>query len=335
MNRINVILLGLLGLQVGAISLSGMSSEPVAAFQRSLVVSGMVAEEIVGIDIASGEESVRLERASPTAPWTVASASGWRADGKKVDKALGEVLGLETADLISSTANHHVDLKVGDSDFERKITLTGAAGTREVVFGTSASGSGVHLRRGDETDVFAARDFSTWTLGTAANSWIDRNYLELPRDQISGVTIEAGVRVALSKTDDGWTVVVDDAEPAPAVQTVVDSILGKLERLTLSEVTSTTPPAPVEGDVRVVATVEGGPDGPARTVSLHLVPKAAEPGEDDAPPADPDAGPERWFVRSDSESHTVEVGRWAVRPLVEIDPSTIVDSTEKAEDIED
>jgi len=325
MTKTNLTLLGLLAVQVGWIVLSGMTSEEAVGFERTLVVADMVAEDILAVDITAAEESVRLERAGADAPWTVASEDGWRGDGEKIDRALGEVLGLETADLIATGEDHHVDLKVADADFERKLVLTTASGAKEVVFGTAAPGSGVHLRRGGEPEVYAVRDFSTWKLGTATNGWIDRTYLELPRDRISDVVIETDQRYAFAHGEDGWTVAIGEAEPVPAVQEKVDSILGKLARVTLSEVHGTAPPAAAEGEVRVTATVAAGEDGPARTVSLRLVPRPADP----APEGDEPKEPERWFVRADTETHTVEVGRWAVRPLVEIEPSALVEDSEK------
>ncbi len=328
MNRINTALVALLVAQVAWIALSRLGADEAVGFERALVVADLVAEEILAVDIASGDESVRLERRSPDADWTVASADGWRADGEKVDRTLGEVLGLETADLIATSEDHHVDLQVADGEYERRLSLTSASGTKEVVFGTAASGSGVHVRRGGETDVFAARDFSTWKLGTAPNSWIDRTYLELPRDRVGEVVIEAAERWVFRRVEDAWTVAVGDAEPVAAKQAGVDSILGKLERLTLSEVVGTTDPAPADGQVRVVASLTGGPDGPARAVTLRLVPKPAEPDPDADPDAEPKA-PERWLLRADSQTHTVEVGRWAVRPLVELDLSAVVEASEE------
>ena len=324
MNRTNAILTGLLLVQAALIGWSTMNDDAAEGFVRSLVVSDLVAEAVTEVTIDDGKDTVLLQRSGPEAPWLVASAEGWRADDAKVDRTLGEVLGLETSDLVSTTENHYVDLKVADTAFERKLTLKGAGGTKEVFFGTSAPGSGVHVRRSGATEVFAVRDFASYKLSTGSTSWIDRTYLALPRERVAEVTIDAGeADYAFARTDDAWTVSIDGAPPVAAAQDGIDSILGKLERMTLSEVVGTGPPAPAPGEVQVTATVTAGDDGPARTVSLRFVPKPEDAPEDGEPPAD-DAGPERWFVRADTETHTVEVGRWAVRPLVEVDPAKVV-----------
>jgi hypothetical protein len=83
------------------------------------------------------------------------------------------------------------------------------------------------------------------------------------------------------------------------------------------------------GEVKVTATVTAGDDGPARTVSLRLVPKPKDPPPDGEEPKE-DTKPNRWLVRADSETHTVEVGRWAVRPLVEVDADAIVEAPAEA-----
>ena len=72
---------------------------------------------------------------------------GYDADRAKIEKTLGELAGLEIADVVSTSGAHHEALEVSATSFDRRVTLTGSGGSVEILFGSSGRANSVHVRK--------------------------------------------------------------------------------------------------------------------------------------------------------------------------------------------
>lgn len=242
MNRGNLILCALL---VGQLALVGFRSlageDSMQGLKRGLLIEGIKTDNLMRILIESGsddEEVVTVERATTDDDWHVLEESNYPADTSKVDSTLRELAGLEIADVISSTGHHHVDLKVADSEFEKRVILEGGDEKVELLFGTTGRASSVHVRRADQDTVYAVRDYSSWRLSTRPDAWIDKAYFTVDEKRIVMASIknEHGSFRLERHLDNSWALVVDDGEPVPADKSEVESFLGKIDRISMTKV---------------------------------------------------------------------------------------------------
>jgi hypothetical protein len=116
---------------------------PAASLARGLLLEGLVPAEILRLEIGSGSDSekqVVVNREAKASAWRVPDLFDYRADGDKVDGALRDLAGLEIASVVSSTAHHHMDFKVAESEFDKRIRLEGAGEPVELLFGAGGNG---------------------------------------------------------------------------------------------------------------------------------------------------------------------------------------------------
>ena len=139
MARRNAILAAVLLLQL--LWLGGRAFQappPPASAARGPLLAEFVPAEVLRLEIASGSDSERrvaVEREGEGSAWRVPDLFDYLADDDKVDGALRDLAGLEIASVVSSTAHHHVDFKVAESEFEKRIQLEVAGETVELLFG--------------------------------------------------------------------------------------------------------------------------------------------------------------------------------------------------------
>ncbi len=242
MNRGNLLLCALLVGQITLVGFRNLSAEDsTQGLERGLLIEGIKTDDVTRISIESGsddKEVVTVERATTEEDWHVKEESDYPADTSKVDSTLRELAGLEIADVVSSTAHHHVDLKVADSEFERRVILEGGDKKVELLFGTSGRAGSVHVRRADQDAVYAVRDFSSWRLSTRPDVWIDRAYFTVDEKRIVAASVknEHGSFRLERHLDDSWTLVVESGAPVPADESEVESFLGKINRITMTKV---------------------------------------------------------------------------------------------------
>jgi hypothetical protein len=325
MTRTNQILIALLVLQGAFLALRGLSSEPEGAFQRGPLIVGIERDQVETIRVEGPEDDERATLEKAGDGWAVSESAGYPADPTKVDEVLRELFGLEVADLVSTTRNHHVDLKVSEKDFQRKLILEGGGGSVELYFGTSGRAGSTHARRAGDDEVYAVRDFSSWKLGSRPDGWVEREYLTVDREQI--ISVDYVGRFRLDRSATGWTLTGADGVAETAKADEVDKVLDKLETVRLSEVVGPASVHPLsEGAVEVRLGLGSLPPPPAEGDE----PTEASPVIREervlriAPMADDE---NNFLLHVDGKSHVVQVGSWAMKPVLEASVQTLRESS--------
>ncbi len=341
MARRNAILAAVLLLQLiwlGARVFQAPPSPGSAA--RGLLLAELVPAEVLRMEIGSGSDSqqrVVMEREGEASAWRVPDLFDYAADGDKVAAALRDLAGLEIASIVSSTAHHHVDFKVAESKFEKRIRLEVAGETLELLFGSTGPAGTIHVRRAGEDAVYAVRGYSSWRYGERAEDWIDQVYFSAPRERIAHVAITVADDRANETTwfsleraaNEGWVLLGAGDARAPADSDKVDSLLRAMSRVLLSELVGRIDDEDVEfGD-------------PVAEIRLGLAaPRAAlEPGDTD----ELDAGgerisdassveieetltlrvalapgeSERYWLHAEGSEFVAEVASWTIRELLD------------------
>ncbi len=237
--RRNAILAAVLLLQLIWLGVRAFQTTPPSA-ARGLLLAELVPAEVLRLVIGSGSDSEKplvVEREAEASAWRVPDLFDYRADGDKVDGALRDLAGLEIASVVSSTAHHHVDFKVAESEFDKRIRLEGAGEPVELLFGSSGPAGTVHVRRAGEDAVYAVRGYSSWRFAERTEDWIDKVYFTAPRERIARIAIdnESGSFGLERAGEGGWVLIGGGDARLPAEADKVDSLLRAMSRVSLSE----------------------------------------------------------------------------------------------------
>ncbi len=339
MARRNAILAAVLLLQLIWLGVRVFQAAPASA-ARGLLLAELVPAEVLRLEIGSGSDSekpVVVEREGEASAWLVPDLFGYRADGDKVDGAVRDLAGLEIARVVSSTAHHHMDFKVAESEFEKRIRLDAAGETVELIFGSTGPAGTVHVRRAGEDAVYAVRGYSSWRFGERAEDWIDKVYFSAPRDRIAHVAITLANDKAKETTsfslgragEAGWVLLGAGDVRSPAESDKVDSLLRAMSRVSLSELVGrigdedvafgdpvaeirlglAAPRAALEtgGAGEPGAEEEGGADTLEFEIEETLTLRVAlAPGES-----------ERYWLHAEGSEFVAEVARWMIRELLD------------------
>lgn len=277
----------------------GAVSEP-----RTLVTldRGAIQEiEIIGRTVDDdAPDSLRLLKDGGV--WIIDEFRGFPADPDRVSELLDNLLDLQVRAPVATQAPSHAALEVAEEAFTRKVRLVTGEQSVEVLLG-AASGQQVNVRLASEPQVYTVRGFSAWSIADSARRYLDTDYVDAPREQVTQLVVENGQgTVALERTgDDTWIAAgLDDGQALD--QAEVDRLLGRLLRLRIDEPVGTEREAAwgLDDGARVTWTVtEGG-----AASSYSYVVGAVEGG--------------RAYVQRDDSPHIVKVFESSVKPALEL-----------------
>ncbi|MCO4773535.1 MAG: DUF4340 domain-containing protein [Deltaproteobacteria bacterium] len=303
MNKTNMILIALLVVQGACIGIQQLSSGDEASLERGLLLQGVDADSVSKVVIEDGAADAEDPMATLVKQgdaWLVSERWDHPADAEKVDELLREIVALEIADVISTTGLHSVELEVDDDDYSKKVTLTTTDGERTLFFGTSGRGSSTHARAGGTEQVVAVRDFSTWRVNARPDGWVERLALEVAPDEVARLEL-AGPTGTLTLTRAEGAVegtaewlLSDGTRQAGVDGEDVKELLTKATKLSASKVLG--PASAVSPELlRVTLTTRAG----ARSYALGPAPEA-----------------DNYALAVTGGSHLLQIGKWAVDPLL-------------------
>lgn len=267
------------------------------------VTTGLDPDGATALEITEGDTTLRLDRKGDA--WLVADAHDYPADASKVEQALRDLSAAEVSDRVAQTASSHRKLEVDAEHNKRRVAVTAPSGRSTVFLGGSGRAGTTYARVDGEDDVVAVRDLSPWRFGSKATSWIDRNFWQVDQEQVRTVELENELgRLSLRRLGEGWVVLQGDQE-RPADSAVVDKLLGRALRLSLTDVAGRLEGAPKASVTLSIGIAEAGDDDSAEpevaeTRSLHLG------AEEDA-----------WLAWTDGSDHVVRVATSSIQPVLD------------------
>lgn len=225
MRRTLVILSGLLALQIAGALGFALSRPDYGAFEASEPLVTFDAEAVKEVTIhEGGGESVVLRRSEDG--WTLPALDGFPASSEKVSDLLQRLNSLKKGLPVALSGSAQKRFKLTEEEHERRIVLRGDDGALgEVLFGTSPAYRQVHARTPDDEAVFSVA-FAIYEAAARAEDWMDRDYLEVPEDDIVRVELPS---LALVRDDDRL-VVEGLGEDEQTVEDEAKSLLRQLAR---------------------------------------------------------------------------------------------------------
>lgn len=154
--------------------------------------------------------------------WTVSDPKGsgksYATDEVPINAALDAVADLRAQEFVSARADRLAEFELDDAKALRvKITAEGL-GPVEVLYGKAdAAGAGTYLKVADRPEIFLGPPRLAWALRKAPSAWRKKQFLNLPADQLTQVTLSHGDGSSLSlkpaAQGTGWELAEPSALP--------------------------------------------------------------------------------------------------------------------------
>ncbi len=223
MSRFHSTLCGVLLLQALLILFFRSPFAPTsAAVEARPLLASLAAVTPVRLQLGgSDEEPITLEKSG--AGWGVTGLAGFPADAKKVDGLLENLKALTVSRPVVSSPRYHETFSVTEKKNEGRIRLWSGAGDEpelDLIVGNSPNYRITHLRRADENEVFEVRGLTSYEVRAATANWIDKDLVNVPREQLTGLVLtNSNGTLELQQVDGTWSIVA----PRDAVGRALDT----------------------------------------------------------------------------------------------------------------
>jgi hypothetical protein len=229
LSRTHKILIGMLVVQIAlAIVMFARGGDVEPAKARSLLA--LDAAKVTMLQVGSADPAKPpVQLVKQGTGWVVKSSYDYPAKDTKVSDVLVKLTKLAAASPIATQANRHKQLRVADTDFERKIVIT-ADGKDTILFvGNAAGARRTAVRLGGATDVYAV-GLDSYALGSESREWVDTTYVAVPKSDLAKITLTRGAST-LELVPEGttWKATLDGVAVTPAAGESLEP--GAIDRL--------------------------------------------------------------------------------------------------------
>lgn len=239
MKRYQQILAGVLVLQI-ILTVVVFWPSPVATGEAEPLLKNVALEEVSSLAIADEQgNSILLEKEGEA--WVMPEADDYPARSATVTSTLSKTLQLETGTVVARTPGSHKQLKVAENDFVRRVILETADERAYILYlGSSPSYGATHVRLKGEDETYLQRSVTSYDLSATANAWVDVNYLSVPPQAVTAMTVEnAQGTLAFVKEGAAWTLEgLAEDEEADAGQ--ISALLNRAAAVRMAQPLGTT-----------------------------------------------------------------------------------------------
>lgn len=278
LTKFHKILIALLAVQIVLAVVVLVRGDDAAELASHPILAKFDAAKVTRLQVWGPDSKAPIDLQKVNGKWIVASSFDYPADDSKLDAVLAPIAKMAAAAPIATSKSRHAQLEVADDHFERKLVITIDGKDTTLYLGSSAGLRRTAVRLGGDDRVYAATDVSAWTAGTTPVSWIDPEYVKIPRDDIAKITIEhGGTKTELAPGKDAkdpWSVAIDGAPVTLANGETLDTaaISRLVDAVATIEMTAPGDPKHDTSQPAAVVTIERKPakSAPAPTV-LEIV----------------------------------------------------------------
>jgi hypothetical protein len=235
MTRLNQILIGVLIAQLTVAALVLLPRTLSSQTEPGALLPELGVDTVTALTITSGEgESLTL--AKEDGAWVLASAGSYPTVEGKVATFLEKAIAIQTSRLVTETPGSHKRLEVAGDDFQRLVEVeTDDGKAYRFYIGSSPSFGAAHVRLDGEDEVYLTPELSTQDAGTRAADWVDTTYVDLPRDEVTALTLknEHGT-FQFTKEGETW-VMTGLAEGEILNDSAVQTLLSRATNVTLQQ----------------------------------------------------------------------------------------------------
>jgi hypothetical protein len=233
LTRFHKILIGLLVAQLALIVVVFAFGGGEAAQVDKPLLPGFDASKVTRVQVfAKDNPKVAVDLVKKDKGWRMASAFDYPADDAKVSAVLGPIAKMAAAAPIATQQARHAQLHVGDTEFERKLVITADGKDITLYLGSPAGSRRNAVRLGGDDRVYAVSGVTPYTAGTEPRQWMATSYVNVPREDVTKLTITRdGSTAEFTHDGEAWKPSLNGAAVAPDKDetldtTAIDEIVG-------------------------------------------------------------------------------------------------------------
>ena len=148
----------------------------------------LTAEQVKQVSLHNSDGKVSTFTRSADG-WSLADRGDFSADKTKIEAFLNKVVALQTGAVIADDVANYVRLQVADDNYAQKVTLQRESAEPITLYLGSTSGSALHVRRADQTEVYLVTGLSSFEADASLSRWIDTSYVALNSDDVVELTL--------------------------------------------------------------------------------------------------------------------------------------------------
>lgn len=204
LNRSNMALAVLLLIQIALLGISAISATRTVTAPTGPLLAGFSAAAVERITVADNlDNEVSLARSEEG--WVLPNADDFPANAVKIEELLGKITDLNTGRLIASSSSSLARLEVGDDKFQRRLNMVTDSASESLYLGGSGGVDAVYVRRGGDSHVYLGVGLNTWEAPTQVSMWIDTSYVNVPQEDVLGITLNnAHGRFSFRRDGETW-----------------------------------------------------------------------------------------------------------------------------------
>jgi hypothetical protein len=225
LTRVHKVLIGLLAVQLALVVIVLARGSDSGAQKEHPLIADFDAAKVTRLQISSnagpgagsgaGADAKSVDLVKKDASWVVASAFDYPVEQGRLNDLLTPIGKLSAAAPIATQASRHKQLRVADTDFERKVVITRDGKDLTLYIGSPAGARRTAVRVGGDDNVYAVTGLSITNAGTEARQWVEMSYVKQSREDIAKLTVQRdGKSIELVRSPHAPS--APSAVPAPA-----------------------------------------------------------------------------------------------------------------------
>ena len=139
--------------------------------------------------LVEGTDQTRVTLAKRDGAWTLPELDGFPADATRVAQLLARLAELQGGLPVATSAAAQPRFRVGESDFERRVTLFAGDEKLATLYLGSSPGMGQIHARADGSDRIQVVELAAFDIPVQTDDWIDRMLVQIPREEIAAIAI--------------------------------------------------------------------------------------------------------------------------------------------------
>ncbi len=205
MTRAQKLLIVLLIVQLALTGLTFWPRSASAPAEGTALFPDFNADQIQRVTIETADKRLVLERRATG--WVLPDYGDYPARESALQSLFQTLQGLNTRRLVAQETGSHFRLQVAETQFARRVSWETGEGQSTTLYVGTSVGSGAHVRRADQTNVYQADNLSVWNLNPDPANWVDTAYLNLNVDKLTEVILKnAQDEVRLVHDIDLWRI---------------------------------------------------------------------------------------------------------------------------------
>jgi hypothetical protein len=190
LTRFHKILIAVLVVQLILTVIVLLRGDDSGALKEHPLVPGFDAAKVTRLQVFTSETAKPIDLVKRDANWVMASGFDFPVEQTKVNDVLSPIAKIAAAAPIATQASRQKQLKVDNSDYERKLVITGDGKDLTLYIGGPAGARRTALRLGGDDKVYAVTGISSSTAGSEPRQWIDASYVKIPREDVARVVVQ-------------------------------------------------------------------------------------------------------------------------------------------------